>query len=188
MSATYLGIDPSYSGYAVVAYTEHAGEPGVSHTEWESDFTWGAGSAIDRLCFAYDVLTAEFARYHLRGDVVRVCLEGYAYGARFQREALGELGGVTRLALARTIGAERVTIVPPTALKKFVSGKGQAPKDVMLLKTHLKWGVEFDSNNLADAYGLARIAEALETGGRHAYEREVLDALTAAPTPKKKRA
>jgi len=46
--------------------------------------------------------------------------------------------------------------IPPTTLKKFITGKGNSPKDLMLLKTYKKFGVEFDNNNLCDAYCLAR--------------------------------
>ena len=49
-------------------------------------------------------------------------------------------------------------IIAPGTLKKFVTGKGNAKKDLMLLKTYKKWGVEFDDHNLSDAYGLARLA------------------------------
>lgn len=49
-------------------------------------------------------------------------------------------------------------IIAPTALKKFVSGKGNAKKELMLLKVFKKWGVEFSDSNLCDAYSLARMA------------------------------
>lgn len=49
-------------------------------------------------------------------------------------------------------------IIPPPTLKKFVCGTGKAQKDLMLLNVYKKWGVSFDDNNLADAYGLSRMA------------------------------
>ena len=49
-------------------------------------------------------------------------------------------------------------IIAPGTLKKFVTGKGTAKKELMLLKTYKKWKVEFEDNNLCDAYGLARLA------------------------------
>jgi len=45
---------------------------------------------------------------------------------------------------------------PPNSLKKFVTGKGQCKKDLMMLKTFQKWNVEFPNSDLCDAYGLAR--------------------------------
>ncbi len=49
-------------------------------------------------------------------------------------------------------------IIAPGTLKKYVAGTGVAKKELMLLKTYKKWGVEFSDNNLCDAYGLARMA------------------------------
>jgi len=50
------------------------------------------------------------------------------------------------------------SVVPPSTLKKFVTGKGNCKKDLVLLKVFQKWGVEFSDNNLADAYSLAKFA------------------------------
>jgi len=49
-------------------------------------------------------------------------------------------------------------VIAPGTLKKFVTGSGKGKKELILLKTFKKWGVEFENNNLADAYGLARMA------------------------------
>jgi len=49
-------------------------------------------------------------------------------------------------------------ITPPSTLKKFVSGKGNCKKDLILLNVYKHWGVEFDDNNLADAYCLSRMS------------------------------
>ena len=49
-------------------------------------------------------------------------------------------------------------IIAPGALKKFITGKGNAKKNLMLLKIFKKWNVEFDDDNLGDAYSLARFA------------------------------
>lgn len=57
------------------------------------------------------------------------------------------------------------SIIAPGTLKKFVTGDGRAKKDLILLKTYKKWGVEFEVHDLADAYGLARMA-------LHEYDKE----------------
>ena len=57
-------------------------------------------------------------------------------------------------------------------LKKYATGKGTAKKQEMLLQIYKRWGVEFNDDNAADAYALARLA------GGHAIdkiEQEVLD-------------
>lgn len=48
--------------------------------------------------------------------------------------------------------------IPPTVIKKFITGKGNCKKELMLLKVYKKFGIEFDNNNLCDAYSLARFA------------------------------
>jgi crossover junction endodeoxyribonuclease RuvC len=85
-----------------------------------------------------------------------VIIEGPTFGVQktisiFQ---LGELAGVVKEKLF--IQNIPFIIVPPTVLKKFITGKGNSPKDVMMLKIYRKYGIEFENNNLADAYALAR--------------------------------
>jgi len=53
---------------------------------------------------------------------------------------------------------KKYEVIPPTVLKKFVTGKGNCKKELMLLQIYKKWNIEFDNNNIADAYGLARLA------------------------------
>jgi len=84
-------------------------------------------------------------------------LEGYSFGSKNGRGAAGELGGVVRLA-AHDAGV-RLLVVPPTVLKKYVTGKGTGDKAVMLLHVYKRWGFETDDHNVADAYALARFAE-----------------------------
>lgn len=50
-------------------------------------------------------------------------------------------------------------IIAPTHLKKFVTGKGNAKKEVMLMKVLKRYGLEFDNNNLCDAFCLAKFGE-----------------------------
>ena len=81
-------------------------------------------------------------------------MEGYSYGSsntRFTFTA-GELGGVLKLFChdAHIV----LYMVPPTILKKFICGKGNAKKEQMLLQLYKKTGREFNNNNIADAYAL----------------------------------
>lgn len=52
-------------------------------------------------------------------------------------------------------------LVPPTVLKKFVTGTGNSDKSVMLKETYKRWGADINDDNICDAYGLARIGRAL---------------------------
>lgn len=110
-------------------------------------------------------------------------MEAYAMGIRGgQVFSIGEGGGATKLALVQRYGVEDSiaypTLVSPSALKKFVTSKGTAKKNEILLAVYRKWGIDFGGqDDMADAYGLARIAAALLSGTEHAYEQEVVNAL-----------
>lgn len=105
-----------------------------------------------------------------------VVIEGYSFGSRGRATfSSGELGGVIRLLLFRK--KIPYLVVAPTSLKKFISGKGNSSKDMMLLKTYKKYGIEFDNNNICDAFGLAMIGKAWQQGTNIQYEKDVLKAI-----------
>lgn len=84
-------------------------------------------------------------------------IEGLAFMAH-QTTAIMQLAGLNYL--LRNALYERsipFVIVAPSTLKKFVTGKGNSPKDIMMLETYKRWGVSILDNNQCDAYGLARI-------------------------------
>lgn len=90
-----------------------------------------------------------------------VVIEGLAFMAR-NTSALVQLAGLNYLVRELLIASDvPFVIVPPTTLKKFVAGKGNCPKELMLLETYKRYNVSFDDNNLCDAYGLAQIGEAI---------------------------
>jgi len=100
-------------------------------------------------------------------------IEGYSMGSRSgQAFSIGEWGGVARVRL-RQMGISYI-VVPPSTLKKFTTGKGNAQKDEMRLHVYKKWGFEHKANDVVDAYALARFGEAYlafkdgkdEVGGR----------------------
>jgi crossover junction endodeoxyribonuclease RuvC len=49
----------------------------------------------------------------------------------------------------------RVLVVPPSTLKKFITGKGSAKKEMVILEVFKRWNVSAKDNNEADAAGLA---------------------------------
>lgn len=171
----YVGIDQSYSGFALCAY--YPSVDNVQEVVWKYPPA-KYGSGIDRLnVIAADVMNSILELNSRNWTVAHVCMEGYASDRKFGRELAGELGATVKRALhyALPTPVAYPTIVPPTSLKKFVTGAGNAAKDNMLLSVYKKWGKEYKDNNLADAYGLARMAEALHTGvTAFKYEEEAL--------------
>lgn len=176
----YLGIDPSFSGFAMVLY--RPGES-LSPTQWRFHSHphqhWGV-----RLRMLQDWLVESMGKM---GPLDGVCMEapGYASKSAF---SMGMVHSTTHLGMLLAYGPKSPTMVAPMTLKKFVTGKGNSPKDVMIKCVYQKWGFDTDSNDLADAYGLARLAYALASGkSEHKYERECLTTLEAAPrwTPRR---
>ncbi len=107
---------------------------------------------IERLQFLRDTICEVFDEY----DAEIVLMEGYGFGAKNQAHSLGEAGGVVKLAIGEM--EVPVVIVPPSVLKKFLTGKGNAKKDLMILNVYKKWAYETEDDNTADAYTLARFA------------------------------
>ena len=71
-------------------------------------------------------------------------------------------------------------LVPPTVLKKFVAGKGGVEKSVMIKEVFKHWGFDTNDDNVADAYGLARIGRSLlgwDTEQLVGYQKEALKQL-----------
>lgn len=111
------------------------------------------------------------------GDVAHVSMEGYAF-SRQMGHALGECGGMTKLALLDAYGPDALlaypTIPTPAQLKMFVGLAGNAKKNLMIKAVFQKYGMDFDDDNVADAFVLAQISASLELGARFEYQQKVL--------------
>jgi len=165
----YIGIDQSYSGFAITAIDKE----GNYYTEVVSI----EGTGVERLHRARFFLLGFVNRY----IVEAIAIEGYAFGSQMANMA-GELGGMVRLALYdnyRFVNEASAfpLVVPPTSLKKYITGKGTGvKKNQILLSVYKKWDVEFTDDNAADSYGLARIARNCHD---FEYEIEVYEKLTS---------
>lgn len=103
--------------------------------------------------------------------------EGYGYANPYTLATLVEIGTVLR-SVAYQLHCP-VIEVPPMTLKKFVTGTGNAKKDLMLLETYKRWGFESKDDNIVDAYALARAGQALigELKGMPQVNDKALDAV-----------
>ena len=148
----YIGIDQSYSGFGLVVLDE----TGHCHQKTLKKYPLNKyKSEAERLVKIYDDLVMFFAMHQSSGAEITVAMEGYAYGARLNREKLGELGGIVKLTAQLVLYSEPIAI-PPTTLKQYVTGSGRAGKDEMVAAVQ-KWDPDITDNNLADAYGLAHM-------------------------------
>lgn len=151
----YVGIDQSYTGFAVTVLNASTLEHNTVLGKFEAA---KYPHEVDRLLAIEEFLLSSLSYW----VVDAICMEGYANGAKFGREKAGELGYAVKRALRkRPVQALTPVIVPPTSVKKFVTGSGTAKKSEMLLGVYKRWGVEFKDDNKADSYALARIAQAL---------------------------
>jgi Holliday junction resolvasome RuvABC endonuclease subunit len=86
----------------------------------------------------------------LRGwPVELVVIENYSFGSKFNMAMLVEIGTITRY-FVKQEGYTLMTVAP-TTLKKFVTGKGAAMKNLVLKEAHKKWGFDFSDDNECDA-------------------------------------
>lgn len=98
---------------------------------------------------------------HLSGlESPVVIVEGYSFGSKnSQAHATGELGGVIRVALHER-GIPYVE-VPPTCLKKFATGKGNASKNEVISAMSAKTGIVWSggsADDMCDAFVLREMA------------------------------
>lgn len=173
----WVGIDQSYSGFAITVLSEDS-----SYETTVAKFDSAGG---ERLSEIQSHLADTLARTKECCPVQDVAMEGYAYGS-IMANKLGELGGVVKLTLhgITELGdGKNPMIVPPTSLKKYVTGRGNGvQKNQMLLQVFKKWGVEFPDDNAADSYGLAHLVSGK---GSMAYEKEIYEKLQTAENREK---
>lgn len=169
-----VGIDPSLTGTGIYIIDDD-NEPW--HSCLENELT-----GPERLVYIRNVvMTAVY-------DADLVVIENYSYGSSTQAYQAGELGGLLRVMFYET----GLTVLPvsPTQIKKFATGKSGAKKEIIIKEVYKRWGVEFDTNDEADAFVLAKIGQAyhpdLYVEGMTAFQKEVIDALRNPTTKKRK--
>lgn len=86
------------------------------------------------------------------GDIAFI--EGYAFGAKGHVFDIAECTGIVKYQFFHHGGGLRYVIVPPTLLKKYLTGKGVAPKDIMIKEVYKQYGFDTNNNNIADAVAL----------------------------------
>ena len=148
-----LGFDPSLtsSGYAYRDSETHEVVSGIVKT--------GQLRGVERLLLIRESLRD----LCLTNNPSMIVYEGYSMGSHSGRNFdIGELGGVLKM-FAHTQGFP-LLLVPPTVLKKYITGKGNASKEEVVLKLYKKFGFEATQNDKADAIGLFLFGEAYRSG------------------------
>jgi len=164
-----LGIDQSYSGFAITAFS-------LDSEEFYTQVYKAENSGVVRLVNIRIFLTDFINKFNVEDEIVDAAMEGYAYKS-IMAHMLGELGAIVKLTCYENIygTAAYPLIVSPPMLKKYVSGKGTGvQKNQMLLHIYKKWNIEFSDDNAADSYALARIAASKHDFD---YEKEIINKL-----------
>lgn len=135
------------TGQAVVGLDLSLTATGIAHTDGTTGTVRTRTRGMERLgvIAAFALEATEAARL--------VCIEGYSFGSRAsQAHALGELGGVVRWSL----WSSGVTYldVPPSTLKTYATGKGNAGKVDVIVAARDRLGYEGTDDNEADALWL----------------------------------
>ena len=158
-----IGVDPSLTQTALVI--------GTSPTDFRVSFhrSKPLGDTVRHRVQRYDNLVAsvrkeiELATINVpfvdinqnEFNPCRIFVESYAYGAKINREILGEFGGILRWNLVDF--DKDLAEVPILSLKKFTTGKGAGQKDQMQMFCLKNWGYQPANNDECDAYCLYRL-------------------------------
>lgn len=89
-----------------------------------------------------------------------VVLEGIAFMAH-NTTAIAQLAGLSYL--VRSVLTKMTIpylVVAPSSLKKFITGKGNSPKDTMMMEVYKQYKHSFLDNNESDAFSLAAVGMA----------------------------
>lgn len=157
-SGVYIGVDPSWTGLAVTALD---GEREVLRAEVIRTKPGDFESQSARLSGIGDQF-GDLIYFNAFEKSATVAIEGYAMGSKTRPQMAGELGGQLKLKLW-LMGVTYI-IVPPSSLKKYVFGSGNAKKNAMMMQVYKRWGYESAGDDACDAYCLARIAHEYAAG------------------------
>jgi Holliday junction resolvasome RuvABC endonuclease subunit len=150
-----IGIDQSLTGFAFSA---------VSVNDPNLHETWVYKSPYNGVQRLYDISSWMRGKFMVLAGhrVVDIAMEGTVL-ASHSALVLGELSATVKLTLwvmfsEREPMIARPLQIPPMTLKKYATGKGTSKKQEMLMQMYKRWQVEFNDDNAADAYALARLA------------------------------
>lgn len=168
---TVVGIDPSMSGFAVAVSD--------ARTVLIEEMKTKPAPTLRGRFARYAKLAGYASSIVYRHQPSLVLIEGYSYGAKGAATlSLAELGGVVRQRLLAH--AMPVIEVPPSVLKKFATGRGNAGKAEVVSALSKRYDREFRTDNEADAFALAMLGLVAMGVVSHANEAQRVTALAVA--------
>lgn len=149
-----LGIDASLTSSGLCLLNTDV--PKLLAAKRETLLTSEPKKGVERLLYLRSILNRwldEQSAWIGDGSRCTAVIEGYAFGAVGRLAQLGEWGGLVRVALAERGIA--VTEMNVQHLKQFVTGQTQSKKEEMMVALLSRFGIEYRSNDAADAFALA---------------------------------
>ena len=164
-----VGIDQSLTGFAMTAL--NVADPNAYETWVYKSPKSGVSRLADIrwwMMSKFDFLDNQNCR------VTEIAMEGTVLASHSALK-LGELAGLVKLTIWDYFDGNLYSVIPyeehlrkplqipPMTLKKYATGKGTAKKQEMLMQMYKRWNVEFNDDNAADSYALARLAAGIAT-------------------------
>lgn len=175
-----IGIDQSLTGFAMTAMNIDKPE---AYETWvfKSD-----KSGVRRLANIRWWMENKFDFLDRQGCRIKdIAMEGTVLASHSALK-LGELAGMVKLSIWDYFDGNVNSVipfedhirtplqVPPMTLKKYAAGKGTAKKQEMLMQIYKRWHIEFNDDNAADSYALARLAAGI---ANTEVERQIVEQL-----------
>jgi len=159
MSEIYIGIDPGFTETAIVGLRED-GEV-IARTVKSRPYQ----NIYDRIIGLKTMVAYEIGE--VINGIGRKCPDAGEVYLGIEEPMGAHKGNGAKIGMAFTACCfaaniilhqdDHVYIRKPTQIKKFITGRGNAKKDVIIREVYKRWGFETDDHNIADAYGLAQM-------------------------------
>jgi crossover junction endodeoxyribonuclease RuvC len=144
-------IDPSMSRTAIVISDPAKGPEAFTVKCFSSP---PEGRALYDRLRRYEDFVGRIMKHLEDHGVTHVFIEGYAYASSGSVIALAELGGILRWHLLEFAAVE----VPPSSVKKFAAGSGNAKKEIVAAEISRRYNVSLASADEYDSYAIWRFA------------------------------
>lgn len=165
----YTGLDISLSCTGLATIDKNGK---ISHSVLSAPSLKECSNRFDR----YQALSNEIIKYLVDSKTEYVLIEDYIVVPKNieTTRKLIELGSCVR----KDLNDKKIKFITVTGsqLKKYATGKGNSPKDIMIKELYKQHGIDVNDNNVADAIFLSMMCKdvASEKPSSHKYKREVI--------------
>jgi crossover junction endodeoxyribonuclease RuvC len=145
-----MGIDPSMTGCGLAIVEDGhllAARTVTTPADWER------GRRLRWIAQVVDAFIMEFRPSF-------IAMEGYAMGARFNRELMGEVGGIIKA----TADGYEIVIWANASWKKTVLGNGKLPKEDVKVEVSRRFNYVNKDSNQVEAFCVAMAEYLAQTG------------------------